>query len=554
VGTAGDVNGDGYADVVIGSPRWDGGKEREGAVWVYHGNAGLMNTAPDFYKRSNQAGAEFGTSVGTAGDVNGDGYDDIIVGSPFWDHDYTDEGAAWVYKGSSDGVVSAPLWHKVPDHAGAQFGTSVGTAGDVNGDGYADVIVGAPYYDHGMDDEGMAWVYLGADPVPSTTPQWDGEGNEINAHYGQAVGTAGDVNGDGYSDIIVGAPDLDVDEVNEGRAWVHHGSAHGVENAWAWRQRGSMYNAHYGFAVGTAGDVNGDHYSDIIVGAYGWYYDVEGEGKVWVYHGSQDGVSEPSPWGKRGGQLNAHYGYSVGTAGDVNGDGYADVIIGIENSSEGELYEGGASLYYGSWSGLEDSRAWHGQSDRASAHYGESVSTAGDVNGDGYADIIVGAPHYRTNYSDEGKVFLYYGNGRPGVTMQPQQFQCIADTPIPHLGHSDMLHLFKLAVRGWAPYGRARYRAEYEVKAFGMPFSSDELRRSNWYDTEDGGAVHVTTLDGHAAGTQYHWRVRLRYDMARVPFQQYSRWMHMPWNGWQEADLRTAGFRLGLPLILYGYE
>ena len=138
--------------------------------------------------------------------------------------------------------------------------------------------------------------------------------------------------------------------------------------------------------------------------------------------------------------------------------------------------------------------------------------------------------------------------------MLPQQFKGIADAPIPHLGHSDMLHLFKLAVRGWTPYGRAWYRAEYEVKAFGVPFNGDELRRSNWYDTEDGGAVHVTTLDGHAAGTQYHWRVRLRYDMARVPFQQYSRWMHMPWNGCQEADLRTAGFRLTLPVVLRNYE
>jgi hypothetical protein len=386
------------------------------------------------------------------------------------------------------------------------------------------------------------------------TPQWDGQGNQSEAHYGQAVGTAGDVNGDGYSDIIVGAPDLDVDEVNEGRAWVYHGSAQGVENAWAWRQRGSEANDHYGFAVGTAGDVNGDHYSDIIVGAPYCTDEVEDEGKVWVYHGSQDGVSETSTWSKRSGHLSALYGYSVGTAGDVNGDGYADVIIGIQNSSEGELHEGGASLYYGSGIGLEDSRAWHGQSDEASAHYGESVGTAGDVNGDGYADIIVGAPHFETNYFDEGKVFLYYGNGRPGVAMLPQQFKGIADAPIPHLGHSDMLHLFKLAVRGWTPYGRASYRAEYEVKAFGVPFNGDELRRSNWYDTEDGGAVHVTTLDGHAAGTQYHWRVRLRYDMARVPFQQYSRWMHMPWNGCQEADLRTAGFRLALPVVLRNYE
>ena len=553
VGTAGDVNGDGYADLIVGAPRWDEGQDLEGGAWVYLGDEGGLQTAPDFYKQGNQHYAEFGTSVGTAGDVNGDGYDDIIVGAPFWTDGQDDEGGAWIYRGSNNGVLSAPIWYKQSNHGGAQLGTSVGTAGDVNGDGYADVIVGAPYYNHPSTDEGLAWVYLGGDPAPATTPQWDGEGDQAHAYYGQAVGTAGDVNGDGYSDIIVGAPGWNGDEINEGRAWVYHGSARGVQDTHAWRQRGSIFNAQYGFAVGTAGDVNGDRYSDIIVGAPYWYDDGQtGEGKVWVYEGSRDGLDFASSWRREGGQNSAHYGYSVGTAGDVNGDGYADVIIGIESWYGGNLNEGGASLYYGSRTGVESSPAWHGESDQSSAHFGHSVGTAGDVNGDGYADLVVGAPNYNKNHADEGQVTVYYGNGRPGVGIRLAQMQGTHYGPIARLGHTTCFDCMRVTVRGWTPYGRAWYRAEVEIKPFGVPFDGDYLPY-NWYDTEAGDTARLLTIDGLRSRTQYHWRARVRYEPATVPFQPFSRWMHMPWNGWEEADLRAGGFRIDIPLVFRSY-
>ncbi|MFC2046606.1 FG-GAP-like repeat-containing protein, partial [Chloroflexota bacterium] len=482
VGTAGDVNGDGYADVIVGAPRWDGGKELEGAAWIYHGAAGGLETAPAWYKRSNQADAEFGTSVGTAGDVNGDGYDDVIVGAPYWTSGEDDEGGAWVYQGSSDGTVSGPLWYKQSDQEGAEFGTSVGTAGDVNGDGYSDVIVGAPFYDHGSEDEGMAWIYHGTDTVPHSAPDWDGEGNQADTEYGRAVGTAGDVNGDGYSDIIVGAPMWNGDNVNEGRAWVHHGSRSGVDETYSWRQRGSKFNAQYGHAVGTAGDVNGDGYSDIIVGAPNWWDDRENEGKVWVYRGSGSGLDFSSSWSKEGGQSNAHYGYSVGTAGDVNGDGYADVIIGVEGWDGGEGNEGGASAYHGSYGGLESSRAWHGESDKISAHYGYSVGTAGDVNGDGYAEVIVGAPNYKrsSDLFDEGKAYLYYGNGRRGVALRPVQKRRDF-SPLAHLGSCDLL---MMRVLKKSPFGLGGMGTEIEVKPLSERFDGSSTWKPQNYNRQ----------------------------------------------------------------------
>jgi hypothetical protein len=555
VGTAGDVNGDGYADVIVGSPRWDGGQAFEGKAWVYLGDSDGLNLVPHWYKEPDNEYAEFGTSVGSAGDVNGDGYDDVIVGAPGWHTPQTDEGGAWIYKGSSSGLVAAPLWHKESNQEGAKFGTSVGTAGDVNGDGYADVIVGAPFFSNGSSKEGMAWIYYGSDPAPHLTPDWDGEGNQANAGYGHAVGTAGDVNRDGYSDIIVGAPTWNGDETNEGRAWVYHGSPGGVSETYVWRQRGSKFNAQYGYSVGTAGDVNGDGYADVIVGAPNWWDDRENEGKVWVYRGSSTGLGTTSSWYREGGQNHAHYGFSVGTAGDVNGDGYADVIIGIEGWNGGLANEGGASVYHGSYGGLESSRAWHGESDQTSAHYGYSVGTAGDVNGDGYAEVIVGAPNYQTRGDklDEGQAFLYYGNGGPGASLHPRQ-QHSGGAPLPHLGRSNDLDSFRVRLRAGTPFGRGRILLECEVKPLGARFTGSDTHLWGDYQNAVPGHDKYMVPGSLAASTPYSWRVRWRYSPATTPFMPASRWVTVPWNGWNEKDLITGGFRNLLPLVTNNYD
>ncbi len=560
VGTAGDVNGDGYADVIVGAPRWDGGQENEGAAWVYLGQATGLTSAPHWYRRSNNPGAEFGASVGTAGDVNGDGYDDVIVGAPLWHVPETNEGVAFVYQGSSSGLseTAPPLWNKASNQAGAEFGTSVGTAGDVNGDGYADIIVGAPFWQSGGQERGAVWLYYGSSGGPHSAPDWYTVGDQANAQYGHAVGTAGDVNGDGYSDVIVGAPywEDEAPNVNEGRAWVYLGSSAGLRYDLHWHAEGNNYIARLGHAVGTAGDVDGDGYSDVIVGAPG-YGDggLSQEGKVWVFHGSSGGLEASSAWSREGGQDGAHYGWSVSTAGDVNGDGYADVIIGIELWNGGLTNEGGASVYHGSFGGLGDSLTWHGEGDQASAHYGTSVGTAGDVNGDGYADVIVGAPNYNQAYPDEGQVFLYYGNGGPGVSLRLRQFKT-SGTPLARLGHSDG-NGFRMGLRYANPFGRGELRVEIETKPLGQQFTGSDTfipgGPVGWIDAVPGDGS--TMMSGPLSfGMNYHWRMRFRYNPGTTPFLPVSRWVTIPWNGWNETDLRTAGSRVTLPLVVRDYE
>jgi len=356
--------------------------------------------------------------VASAGDVNGDGYDDVIVGAPWYDHGQEDEGAAAVYHGSATGLSLIPSWLGESDQKYAHFGESVGTAGDVNGDGYADIIVGAPGYDHGQPHEGAAAVYHGSATGLSLIPSWLGESDQENAEFGSSVGTAGDVNGDGYDDVIVGARLYTNGQNSEGAAAVYHGSAAGLSLIPSWLGESDQENAEFGSSVGTAGDVNGDGYADVIVGAPWYTNDQSQEGAASVYHGSASGLSLIVAWLVEGDQKTALFGASVGTAGDVNGDSYADIIVGAAMYDNGQVNEGTAVVYYGSASGLSLIPSWGDESDQEGAGFGKSVGTAGDVNSDGYADIIVGAPTYKNGQVNEGTAVVYYGSAS-GLSLIP---------------------------------------------------------------------------------------------------------------------------------------
>jgi len=181
---------------------------------------------PAFTIESNQAYAYLGYSVSNAGDINGDGYADIIVGAYQYDNGQTDEGAAFVYFGSSTGLNLTPTMLEV-NQGSARFGTSVSGAGDINGDGYADIIVGAYQYDNGETNEGAAFVYFGSSSGLNPTPTML-EGNQAGALFGVSVSGAGDINGDGYADIIVGAYQYDNGQTDEGAAFVYFGSSTGL--------------------------------------------------------------------------------------------------------------------------------------------------------------------------------------------------------------------------------------------------------------------------------------------------------------------------------------
>jgi hypothetical protein len=409
------VSADGFDDVVVGASLYDGGHTDEGRVHVYLGSASGLAASPVWTAESDQASASFGASVGSAGDMNGDGRDDVIVGAPLYDGGQTDEGRAVVYLGSTSGVESTVFWAAESDQASAQLGVSVASAGAVNGDCFADVIAGANLYDAGQTDEGRAFVYYGAAEDVTSPAPWSARSDQESAQLGYSVASAGDVNGDGYDDVIVGANLYDNGETNEGRAFLYLGSAGGVGAVAAWTAESDQASAGFGFSVASAGDVNADGYDDVVVGAVGFDGGNTNEGRAHLYLGSAGGLGASAAWTGESDQDFGNFGYSVASAGDVNDDGYADVIVGAPYATNGQSNEGRAFVFLGSASGLAASAVWIGESNQALSEYGYVVASAGDVNADGRDDVIVGAPRYTNGQSQEGRAYLYLGSSS-GVT------------------------------------------------------------------------------------------------------------------------------------------
>jgi hypothetical protein len=505
VSSAGDVNGDGFSDVIVGAYLFDNGETDEGRVFVYHGSATGLSMTPSWTAESNQAGAQFGYSVSSAGDVNGDGFSDVIVGAPEFDSPELNEGRVFVYHGSATGLSTTPSWTAESNQAGARFGWSVSSAGDVNGDGFSDVIVGAHRFDNPELDEGRVFVYHGSASGLSTTPNWTAESNQPNAQFGNSVASAGDVNGDGFSDVIVGAPLFDSPEANEGRVFVYHGSATGLSTSANWTAESNQDFANFGFSVSSAGDVNGDGFSDVIVGALGFSNGEAFEGAAFVYHGSATGLSTSANWTAESNQASAQFGYSVSSAGDVNGDGFSDVIVGANGFENDQVGEGAVFIYHGSATGLSTTPNWTAVGNQGNAQFGYSVSSAGDVNGDGFSDVIVGARFFDNGETDEGQAFVYHGSGTSFVTQTVNASgtytfgttgMSIAFTGVSGTGTCKVVRYdtpaSNRAFAGASPTFVSKYR--FVVESSGFSFTNAELRINRTQLPFLGGIANASTV------------------------------------------------------------
>ncbi len=547
VDAAGDVNGDGFGDVIVGAPYYDGGFQDEGKAFVYHGRSSGLNMTAAWSATGGVDDALFGFAVSGAGDFDGDGFDGVLVGAPGYTDSFTNEGRAVAYDGSLFGVLGTPVWSVEGGQDSASLGHSVDWAGDVNGDGFSDVIVGAPQASNGEAFEGRAFVHHGSASGLSAGALWTGEGNQVVANYGVSVAGAGDVNGDGFSDVIVGAdlydsvPGLTVDN---GRANVYLGSATGLPAAgvnWWWAGGTDERAA---AAVGSAGDVNRDGYADVIVGSprYTNGSFQNEEGRALVFHGSAAGVSSPASWEIESNRANAHYGASVGTAGDVNGDGYADTIVGAPGY---EFAEGRAFVYHGSGTGLSTTEAWFADIDVSGAALGTSVASAGDVNADGYGDVVVGIPFLGDDADLLSSIGLALGNDTGGLSLVPQQRRADDSAPIAQLGAGDDPSGFRLAAIGRTPFGRGRVRMESEVKVLGTSFDLTGTQIATpWTDSGLAGTALNEPVTG-AADTVHHWRVRAAFDPVTTPLAPAGRWLTVPRNGREEADLRLPAAPAG---------
>ncbi|HVS19415.1 MAG TPA: FG-GAP-like repeat-containing protein [Planctomycetota bacterium] len=379
VGGGGDVDGDGYADVVVGALGYSSGGRAE----VYSGKTGsLLHTfpAPGFM------------SCALAGDVDGDGKVDVIVG--FSDFAETDK--ARVFSGAT-GAVLHTLSSNV---SGDGFGFAVAGAGDVDGDGLADVIVGAPQSSSASPSPGYARVYSGA----TGALLHEFTGLAIGDSFGYAVDGAGDVDADGRADLIVGAWRNSLNGAEAGMVQVFSGATGQILH----QVVGAVSQDYLGQSVAGAGDIDGDGHDDFVIGAPGDDSGGSQAGSASVYSGF-DGQPLFTFLGTF---LGNQFGSSVDGAGDVDGDQVPDLVIGNSGGqSSVRVFSGASGLLVFFAGGIQVT----------------SVSGAGDIDGDGLAEIVVGDPI--KNDPEVGQATIYAGPGAGPVAYCTAKINSQGCTP-----------------------------------------------------------------------------------------------------------------------------
>lgn len=382
-----DTDGDGINEILVGSPYDDTNGTDSGTVYVLNGQYGYIVD-----QVHGLAGDQLGWSVANVGDVDGDGIDDFAAGRPGRDQGSADWGAVSVYSGDGANI----LWTQVGPKIGARHGSVVAAAGDVDGDGDGDVLVGAPSYDgpNALTDKdwGRVVLYSGSNGLVLETILGDDESDRLGA----ALAGLPDLNGDGLPEFAIGVPG---NEVGSPFSILNAGSVHvysGPTQALLFTINGSSANEAAGSSVCGLGDTDLDGLQEFAVGRPGWSSD---RGRVTVHEGPT-GTLIATHLGPQYTPADA-YGTSVCGAGDVDKDGRPDLLVAATAAGTG----------FGGWAHVLSGNGWAQYGDTFNSYadqgFGTAVAAGLDSSGDGWVDAIFGLPQGDNDGTDSGYLWGY---------------------------------------------------------------------------------------------------------------------------------------------------
>jgi len=461
VSAAGDVNGDGIDDLVIGAYFADINGSDSGSSYVVFGRStafastidlSSLDSSTGFRLDGETTGDSSGHSVSAAGDVNGDGIDDLLIGAFRADPNGSNSGSSYVVFGRGTAIASTINLSSLDGSTGFRLdgvtasdfsGGSVSAAGDVNGDGIDDLLISAESADPNGSSSGSSYVVFGRSTAFASIinlSSLDGssgfrlDGVSSGEFSGYSVSAAGDVNGDGIDDLLIGAFGADTNGNSSGSSYVVFGRStafastinlSSLDGSSGFRLDGGTTGDRSGRSVSAAGDVNGDGIDDLLIGADS--ADTNDSGSSYVVFGRSTAfasiINLSSLDGSSGFRLDGvaeddYSGRSVSAAGDVNGDGIDDLLIGAFGADSNGSSSGSSYVVFGrstafaatiNLSSLDGSSGFRLDGVTTDDRSGFSVSAAGDVNGDGIDDLLIGAFRADPNGDYSGTSYVVFG-------------------------------------------------------------------------------------------------------------------------------------------------